>query len=155
MKALPDIRALLPHQDVMVLLDRLVSVEENALCAETDIRPGALFCEDAGVGAWIGIEYMAQAIAAYAGHEAFLRGEAVKIGFLLGTRHYRCSQPVFPSGSTLRIHVSRVLQADNGLGSFDCHIRDRASGDTVASAVITVFQPENIDDFLLRQQKLK
>ena len=150
MKTLPDIRALLPHQGTMVLLDRLVSVGEDTLCAEVDIHPAALFCREGETGAWVGIEYMAQAIAAYAGYSAWQRDEPVKIGFLLGTRRYECTQPAFPSGSTLQVHVQRVLQADNGLGAFECHITEKATDITVANATITVFQPESINDFLHR-----
>ena len=91
---MPDIRSLVPHAGSMVLLDRVISVEENSLCAEVGIRSDSLFCNADGVGAWVGIEYMAQAIGAYAGYRARLRGEPVKIGFLLGTRRYESRAPV-------------------------------------------------------------
>jgi predicted hotdog family 3-hydroxylacyl-ACP dehydratase len=89
---------------------------------------------------------MAQAIAAWAGYKAQLRGEPVKIGFLLGTRRYECSRPVFALGSVLRVHVQCVLQNENGLGSFECFI-DNDEG-RVATATLTVFQPANVDDFV-------
>jgi predicted hotdog family 3-hydroxylacyl-ACP dehydratase len=130
----------------MVLLDRLISVDQENLCAEVAIHPGSLFCGADGVGAWVGIEYMAQAIAAYAGHAAKLRGEPVKIGFLLGSRRYECSRPVFAVGSVLRVHVQRVLQSENGLGSFECHIDEMEQ--RLATATVTVFQPANANEFL-------
>jgi predicted hotdog family 3-hydroxylacyl-ACP dehydratase len=137
--AMPDIRSLVPHSGTMVLLDRVISSDENSLCAEVAIHPSSLFYTDGGVGAWVGIEYMAQAIGAYAGYRARLRGEPIKIGFLLGTRRYESRAPVFLQGSVLKIHVKRALESDNGLASFDCHIDDD-SGE-IASASITVFQP--------------
>ncbi len=136
---MPDIRSLVPHSGTMVLLDRVISADENTLCAEVVIRPNSLFYADGGVGAWIGIEYMAQAIGAYAGYRARLRGEPVKIGFLLGTRRYESYRPLFARGSVLKIHIRRVLQSDNGLASFDCHIDDE-SGE-LANASVNVFQP--------------
>jgi predicted hotdog family 3-hydroxylacyl-ACP dehydratase len=143
---MPDIRSLLPHAGPMVLLDRVISVDEDSLLAEVCIRSDSLFCNGGGVGAWVGIEYMAQAIGAWAGYTAQLRGEPVKLGFLLGTRRYECRRPIFLLGSVLRVHVQRLFQNENGLGSFECSIDDEEG--RVATAIITVFQPTNVDDFL-------
>jgi predicted hotdog family 3-hydroxylacyl-ACP dehydratase len=143
---MPDIRSLIPHAGPMVLLDRVISVDEDSLWAEVGIRSDTLFCGPDGVGAWVGIEYMAQAIGAWAGYNAWLRGEPVKLGFLLGTRRYECSRPIFVLGSVLRVHVQRLFQNENGLGSFECSI-DNEEG-RVASAAVTVFQPTQVDDFL-------
>jgi predicted hotdog family 3-hydroxylacyl-ACP dehydratase len=144
--ALPDIRLLVPHAGPMVLLDRVVSADEDSLCAEVVIRSDTLFCGPDGVGAWIGLEYMAQAIGAWAGYKARLRGEPVKLGFLLGTRRYECRRPIFVLGSVLRVHVQRVFQNEDGLASFECFI-DNEEG-RIASAPVTVFQPHNVNDFI-------
>jgi predicted hotdog family 3-hydroxylacyl-ACP dehydratase len=105
-----------------------------------------LFCAASGVGAWVGLEYMAQTIAAFAGYTAYARGEAVKPGFLLGARHYECTLAMFSPGSLLRVHVRRVLQSDNGLGSFQCHIEHEEQ--EVATATLTVFQPADVVEFI-------
>ena len=144
---MPDIRSLLPHAGPMVLLDRVISVDEDSLLAEVCIRSDSLFCNGGGVGAWVGVEYMAQAIGAWAGYTAQLRGESVKLGFLLGTRRYECWRPIFLLGSVLRVHVQRLFQSENGLGSFECSI-DNEEG-RVATANVTVFQPHNVNDFIL------
>ena len=143
---MPDIRSLVPQAGPMVLLDRVISVDENSLLAEVRIRSDSLFCSTDGVGAWVGIEYMAQAIAAWAGYTAQLRGEPVKLGFVLGTRRYDCSRPIFMLSSLLQVHVLRVFQDENGLGSFECSI-DNEEG-RVATATVTVYQPPNVNDFL-------
>jgi len=156
----PDIRSLLPHSGLMVLLDRVISVDEESLCAEVTIRPDSLFMGVDGVGSWVGVEYMAQAIAAFAGYAARLNGDVVKVGFLLGTRRYETSCSGFAPGSVLRVHVQRVLQADNGIGSFECHIDDASPGhgtdgdvnngnvQPLARATVTVFQPDDVAVFL-------
>jgi predicted hotdog family 3-hydroxylacyl-ACP dehydratase len=136
---IPELRALVPHAGSMVLLDRLVSADEERLCAEVFIRSDSLFCTAEGVGAWVGLEYMAQAVAAYAGYVAHLRGEAVKIGFLLGTRRFDCSLPFFSVGTRLEIYIQRIFQSESGMGSFECRIH--AGADRVASATLTVYQP--------------
>src|ERR1051325_9811650 len=130
--AMPDIRGLLPHAGPMVLLDRVVSADAESLCAEVEIRSGGLFCTREGVGGWVGLEYMAQAIAAYAGYDAHLRGESVKIGFLLGARHYGCRRPFFTPGSVLKVHVQRVLVSDNALASLESRIDD-ADGEAIVA----------------------
>lgn len=143
----PDVRSLIPHSGSMVLLERVISADQEELCAEVCIRPESLFCSAGRVGAWVGLEYMAQTIAAYAGYRALLRGEPIKLGFLLGTRRYESSRPTFAVGSVLRVHVRRLLQSENGLGSFECRIEDHE--DLVVSATVTVFQPDDASDFLI------
>ena len=136
---IPDLRALVPHAGPMVLLDRVISADEERLCAEVSIRPDSMFCTAEGVGAWVGLEYMAQAVGAYAGYVAHLRGEAVKIGFLLGTRRFDCDRSYFSVGTRLQIHIKRVFQSENGMGSFECRIDDGAG--EIARATLTVYQP--------------
>ena len=145
---LPDIRTLVPHSGQMVLLDRVVSADADKLCAEVRIHAGSMLAGGQGVGAWVGIEYMAQAIAAHAGWLALERGDAVKVGFLLGSRKYEAKVSYFALDSVLRVHAHRVLQADNGLGAFECRI-DIVDGEVAAAtATVTVFQPDNVNQFL-------
>ena len=146
----PDIRELVPHSGDMVLLDRVLSADTENLCAEVTMRANTLFCDGAGVGSWVGIEYMAQAIAAHAGWLARGRGEEVKVGFLLGARRYQAAVPLFPLGAVLHVHAQHAMQGDNGLGAFECRIEDGASGALLANATITVFEPENVNEFLQR-----
>ena len=142
---IPDIRSLMPHAGLMVLLDRVIAADEESLRAEVSIRSDSLFCTAQGVGAWVGLEYMAQAIGAYAGYAACLRGEAIKIGFLLGTRRFDCNRPFFSVGTRLQVHVKRVFQSANGMGSFECRIDDGEA--QLASATLTVYQPAGDDQF--------
>jgi len=150
---LPDIKTLVPHTGTMSLLDSLVAVDAETLSARVAIGPDTLFCTGGAVGAWVGVEYMAQAVAAHAGHQARQRGEPVRVGFLLGTRRYACAVPAFAVGSVLTIRVQRALQGDNGLGAYECRIEDGASGAELASATITVFQPDNVEEFLQRSSE--
>ena len=66
---MPEIREVVPHSGAMSLLDRVLAVDSDTLVAEVAIHPGSMFYSQAmqGVGSWVGIEYMAQAIAAHAG----------------------------------------------------------------------------------------
>lgn len=134
-----DIADLLPHTDRMRLLDRAVEGDTEGLVAEVTIREDCLFHEADGVGGWVGIEFMAQAIGAWAGWQQRLRGQPLKVGYLLGTRRYECSRPTFKAGELLRVEVHRQFWSDTGMSQFDCTIG--IGGDTVATAALTVFEP--------------
>lgn len=131
------VHELLPHDPPMVLLNRVVSYEESTLLAEVDIREDSMFHSEGGVPGWAGIEYMAQAVAAHAGFQARLEGKSPSIGYLLGTRSYRCLLPVFPTGATLKIHIESLF-VEMGLGAFACRID---VDQNVATATINVYQP--------------
>jgi predicted hotdog family 3-hydroxylacyl-ACP dehydratase len=131
------VRELLPHDPPMVLLDRAISFEDATLIAEVDVRADSLLCQENGVPGWVGIEYMAQAVAAHAGCQARLEGKRPSIGYLLGTRSYKCSLAAFPVGETLQVHIES-LYVEMALGAFACRID---MGETVASATINVYQP--------------
>ena len=150
---LPDIHSLVPHSGAMSLLDTLLAADAETLDAQVTIGPDSMFCVGGEVGAWVGVEYMAQAVAAHAGFEAQQRGEPVRVGFLLGTRRYTCTRSAFAAGSILNIHVQRALRGDNGLGAFDCRITDGLDGAELASATITVFQPDHVEEFLQRSSE--
>jgi len=143
----PDyaISDVVPHSGVMSLLDELIEYDADSLTARVAITQHSCFAEARGVPSWIGIEYMAQTIAAHAGIGDRNSGNAISIGLLVGTRRYSCSRPFFPLGSELLIHVVRELQGDNGLGTFRCTIT--AEG-IEAQANLNVFQPDDVDAYL-------
>lgn len=141
---------IIPHDGAMSLLDRGLEADEDSLTAEVTIHGNSMFCRDGSVPGWVGIEYMAQAIAAWSGWQSHLRGEPPRLGFLLGSRRYNNSRSGFAVGETLSIHVRRQYQSDNGLGQFDCCIH--ISGAEVAKAAITVYEPQNEELFLSEGQ---
>ncbi len=146
----PPIAKLLPHSEAMALLDRLVSSDSCSLSAELAIREDGLFDDGFGfVPCYVGIEYMAQAIAAFAGMKARRRGEPVKLGFLLGTRNFCSSTANFPCGSVLTVSITEVLTGDNGMCAFDCEIIGEG---ILVTAQLKVYQPPNADDFLSGQR---
>lgn len=142
MSVCPDIEQLLPHRGCMLLLDRVTEVRQDSISAEATVAPGAWYsAADGSMPAWIGIELMAQTVAAYVGHESRRRGEPIKMGFLLGTRAYRCATPAFAAGQILTIEAALSYREDNGLGAFDCRIQEGPS--LLAEATIKVFEPDD------------
>jgi predicted hotdog family 3-hydroxylacyl-ACP dehydratase len=117
--------------------------------AEATVRPDHLLLRDGQLSAAAGIEYMAQAAAAWAGwqrHASAAPGGAARIGFLLGTRRYQCSRAAWRVDDVLRVRVQRLFQADNGLGQFECVIT--IAGTEVARASLNVFGPDDPEAFL-------
>ena len=142
-----DLSELVPHAGEMMLLDDLVSCDEESLVATVTIKESAPFFRAggdvvhngvAGVPAWVGIEYMAQAIAAWSGMKGRKLGEPPKLGFLIGTRKYFSNRAVFPLHSRLSVEVKLRDKHDN-LGVFDCEIR---SDNLKAEAVLSVYEGE-------------
>ena len=145
------IAELLPHGPEMTLIDRLVSHDERRTVAIVQVNLRSMFFETTGVPAWVGIEYMAQTIAAHAGLAARLRGEPPAMGFLLGTRAYHSLLPEFPNGSTLAVSAEPLLN-EGAFAAFDCKIEmDRV----VASAVVNVYRPGTDEIARIRSETAK
>jgi predicted hotdog family 3-hydroxylacyl-ACP dehydratase len=132
-----NVAGLIPHTGKMVLLDRIISFDNDTLSVQLVVRNDGLLGNDKAVPSWAGIEYMAQAIGAYAGIIAQRVGEPIKLGFLLGTRRYNSNVAEFKVGSTLTVRVEKIIQDDN-LWAFECQIQ----GDGVeVNANLNVYQP--------------
>lgn len=130
----------------MVLLDRVLEVEENHIVAELDVRDDGLFPGEQGqVPAWVGIEYMAQTIAAFSGYWRKCRGDAIQLGFLLGTRLYECSGGDFPCGTRLRVYAEMIMESADGMAIFDCRIEGEGIW---AAAKLNALLPRDAESFL-------
>ncbi|MGX0953892.1 hotdog family protein [Pseudomonas viridiflava] len=137
---------LIPHAGDMILIDQVLAFDEEQIQTCLTIRAGGLFNEaDGSLPAWVGVELMAQSVAAFAGCQARSKGEAVKLGFLLGSRKFECNVAHFPAGSELNIHAVRSLQDDSGMGVFECTL---TGPDINAFARLNVYCPPNTADYL-------
>lgn len=142
---------LVPHRGSMSWLDRVISVDAERVVAEADLRDASFFMRDGQLPSWIGIEYMAQAIAAWAGNRARQQGRSITLGFLVGTRRYEVQRQSFKVGDRLRIEAHCELMGSNGLGMFSCRIL--VDGAVAASANLSVFEPPDGAAFLEESQK--
>ncbi len=140
---------LIPHRGGMRLLDRVLAADEEHAVAEVDVPFDGLFVRDGQVPSWVGIEYMAQTVAAWAGARARGAGGVPRPGLLLGTRRYSTHCDGFPSGARLRVEVRCELIGANGLGQFDCRIE--MNGQQVATSRISVLDPPAGSHLLLRE----
>lgn len=146
-QSLPAIADLVPHSGIMCLLDEVVDIGEEHLRARITPRADDPFADAAvseppGIPGWVGLEWLAQAIAAWSGHAASARDGRPQVGFLLGTRRYHCQVNHFALGEPINVEIHLDYLADNGLGAFRGELQN-ADGNVLARATLNVFQPDS------------
>jgi predicted hotdog family 3-hydroxylacyl-ACP dehydratase len=143
----PAIEALLPHRGTMLLLDRIIAADEGGIEAEQVVPATAWYLDTEGtMPAWIGIESMAQAIAAHVSLCALWRGGPPKCGVLLGAKDYRAAVSGYCAGERLRISARHCYSDESGFAAYECTIAGREG--LLASAGLKVFQPADFDAFM-------
>jgi len=145
--ALPQIEAVLPHRGAMLLLDRLLAASASMLAAEYQVPEQAWYSNaNAAMPAWIGLEAMAQAVAAHVAVKALRDGGTARLGVLLGTRSYLAQRAEFDAVTVLRIEAREVFYTEAGHSAYECMIVQQDQ--ILAQAVIKVFQPADFDEFI-------
>ena len=147
----PPIEELLPHRYGMLLVERVT--DWDAASATVSATPAAdgWYAEAGGMPSRIGIELIAQAIAAHVSIVAWSKGEPPKKGVLLGARAYRATQPYFAAGRTLMVKAVRAFSDDSGMGAYDGTIDQ--DGAQIAKARILVFEPPDFEAFIAAQKQ--
>lgn len=131
---------LIPHRGAMCLLDRVLAAGADFAEAELRVRRDGLFDDGASAPAWLGLEYMAQTAAAWAGLRARdgAGPAAPRAGLLLGTRRFTTSVGRLPCGALLRVRAQLLAEGDNGLATFDCRVQGEG---VLQEARLSVFRP--------------
>jgi predicted hotdog family 3-hydroxylacyl-ACP dehydratase len=143
----PPIEDVLPHRGTMRLLNEIVFCTDDALAAHAMVDSGAWYRDAQGaMPAWIGIELMAQAIAAHVGLIAMRAGARARPGVLLGASRYEAHESAFPPGAQLRVEAKELLKTEQGHGAYECTIA--TAGRCLAQAVVKVFQPTDFQAFI-------
>ncbi len=138
---------LLPQTGEMILLDKIEDWDVDFLEASVfHNRPHWYNDANGDTPAWVGIEYMAQSIAALAGIKSLLNKEPVRIGFLLGTRKYIAHTPTFKKNTPIAIHVESLFLGEDNLALFDCKISSEKI--LLAQAQVKAIQPNKIEDVI-------
>ena len=141
----PPVAELVPHAGPMLLLHRLLEWGDDYVICEVRVRSDGLFDTAGHVPGWLGLEYMAQTVAAFSGIQARKDQEDVKIGFLLGSRRFETNVQHFDCGEVLRVTAKRLINGKSGMGAFACEVLgERAQ----QSATLSVYQPPDASDFI-------
>lgn len=137
----------LPHHPPMLLLDRVVSADaETTRCRVTVGSQCALFrADDGSYPNALFIEFMAQTIGVYAG----IRDGSgqPRVGFLLGSRNIELRKEKIFEGDVYDIDAHCVFFGQEELPSqFECRVSE--NGAEAASAVLTVYRPSSLQQFV-------
>jgi predicted hotdog family 3-hydroxylacyl-ACP dehydratase len=107
---------IVPHKGKMLLLSRIIgyNLEEQTLCAEYDITENCIFYNPAigGVPAWVGFEFLGQAISALSGLRGHMSGDEPKIGYILSVSSMQIDIHFFKAGNTVQINVKESGRMD-------------------------------------------
>jgi len=141
------------HRGPMLLLNRLGTFEESRMTAYVDVSAdSSFFVAGAGVPLWIGIEYMAQAIAAHGGIRAKYAGRPIPLGLLIGCHNFTGNVSHFAEGARLTVRATELVADAEGLGAYDCAIE--AEGIEVSARLTVFVSPDaNLDDVLERNRR--
>lgn len=144
-----EVASLIPHAGEIVLLDRLETFTEDSINAHTVVRDDGLFNNTPHqVPSFIAIEYMAQAIAAWAGYRGKSLGQPVKIGLLLGTRDFKASMDYMPVGAKVQVRIQRIMEMANGMAVFDGWVTGDGIEISGRLSVLSVASLESLDSSL-------
>lgn len=145
------IEDVVPHDHPMILIDELVAYNENIAQCLLKITNKSNFYNhvNKSVPSYVGIEYMAQSIAAFANANEKDHGGEVAIGFLVSSRKFKVFISEFSLGMQLIVNLEQLYVEESGLSAFDCSIEH--DGKRVAEAKINIFQPQDATAFLAEQ----
>jgi len=140
------VEELVPHRGAMSLLESIEEYGEDWLRASLMTSPTSTFADAHGIPGWVGIEYMAQAAAAFAGIERAQRGEQASIGLLIGSRYYRCMLETIPFGTRLIVEARLALRDAEDFAAYDCFLS--AADQRIAECTLKAYRPRDIRPFL-------
>lgn len=130
---------LLPHRAPMILIDAVRDSDFADLEATVRVTEDSLFyTSPMGVPSYVGIEYVAQTVAALAGLRARRHGADVSLGYLLGARRFVATVPYFSLGSLLIVRVKAEFESRD-LAKYRGEIVN-FEGETLVSTSVTVYQ---------------
>ena len=117
-----DPAPLLPHSGRMVLLDCITDYSDHHLTATAHIHENHILLHNNRLPCLLGMEIMAQGIAALVGCHAVNAGKPIQLGFLLGTRKLNLFADSLPVHTQLLIKVQESVSDATGFGVFDCEL---------------------------------
>jgi len=133
------LESLLPHRGDMLLIDELLAWDAKCARGRAVIGADHPFAgPDGSVPATLGLEMMAQTVAAWSGARGQDEGQSARVGYLLACRGYDSEVAAFASGSELEIRVEELMRQDNGFGSYRGEIFQ--GGECVARGRLSVME---------------
>lgn len=137
----PKLFDLIPHREPMLLINKVLKVSDSSSESLVLIDSHTPFFEQTkGVPTWIGLEYMGQTSALIAGHQLQQGTVEPHLGFLMGSRQYQTQVSYFKPQKNLVVRCDEAALVGDSLATFNCVISDHATGQELASAMLSVFR---------------
>jgi predicted hotdog family 3-hydroxylacyl-ACP dehydratase len=137
---------LVPHRGSMCLLDTIEDYGADWLRASVVARRSSVFAQDDGIPVWLGIEYMAQAAAAFGGIEQAQRGLPPSIGLLIGSRYYRAVRTFIPFDTRLDVLATLAMHDAEDFAAYECTVR--VADSVVAQCTLKAYRPRDLKPLL-------
>lgn len=149
-RALPPIREIVPHDGPMLLISDVVTHMPEITVCRVDVARSRLFARpDGRVPAWVGLEYMAQCVAAHGGLVARGMGDAPRPGLFLGTRSVQLAVDLFEPDEVLLVSA-RHLRGDLGLAAFACRVERPGAERPLLEGNLSVYVVKHIGELAAR-----
>jgi len=139
----PALEELVKHRRGMLLIDEVLSCDDDKITTQLTITKNSLFLQNDHVPAWVGVEYAAQSVAALSGMRARKQSEESKLGLLLSCRRYKSNRSKFMIGERLVIEAVEEFN-DGQMGAYSCSIS--MNGEAIASLSLNAYIPDNINN---------
>lgn len=133
---------MLPHRSPMVLVDRLISSDNHSAIVEATIKDGYPFAGES-IGAWVGLELMAQSAAVLAKLTKQANSENAALGFLLGSRSFTAHVPEFVPGQKVTVEIELDPASE---GQIMVNARGRikdVAGQVICEGALTLYEPND------------
>jgi predicted hotdog family 3-hydroxylacyl-ACP dehydratase len=128
----------------MVLLSEVIEYSEEVAVCRAVIRADGLFANaDGSTGSWLGLELMAQCIAAHSGLVLRSEGQPPRIGFVISSQRLHFASNRYHAGQQLRIRSEHVWGKSTGMVSLSCSIHDENSDTLLAEGTLNCFLPKD------------
>jgi predicted hotdog family 3-hydroxylacyl-ACP dehydratase len=137
---------LVPHRGTMSLLESIDAYGPDWLRASLTVSRESAFAGELGMPGWVGIEYMAQAAAAFGAIEQVQRGETPAIGLLIGSRYYRCMQEYIPFGTRLTVLAKIALRDEADFAAYECSLHEGER--LLADCTLKAYRPRDLGALL-------
>lgn len=138
MAAYPPIEDLVPHAPPMRAVEELIEWSPGHARCRMIIRAHSIFARGKRVPTTATLEFMAQAVAACLGYDAFRHGGHVRVGMLVGVRQMDFLVPFLNVGDVLLLEVERIRGTEDASTFYG---QARVDGDVVATAQMTFVHP--------------
>lgn len=131
----------LPHSAEMILLDELLSVDENHIKTSLCIRADNAFLNEKKQFELLNaLELMAQSVGVWRGLSDEKEGQ--KLGFLLSSRAFEIFKEAVEIGTKLEISAIMSMQDESGFGVYECEVYEcKEAKKLLARANISVLNP--------------